>query len=112
MTCAPPATDVMVDHGQRAGFAVPELLVLRTRCIKTIGLWAVAPWQNKKRDRCHRPGGLPPALRCRQGCWYYLVDESIDISLVTDLKPAACRLNCVKTDSPNLRLTERELKIA
>ena len=31
---------MMVEHGEKAGFVVPETLSLRTHYIKTLGIWA------------------------------------------------------------------------
>jgi cyclopropane-fatty-acyl-phospholipid synthase len=85
-----PTTDMMVDHGRKAGFSVPEPMSLRNHYIKTLGLWADALQLNKQtaiavtdQATYHR------YLRYLQGCQYYFVDEAIDVSLVTYLKPAA-----------------------
>ena len=85
-----PTTDMMVDHGRKAGFAVPEPTSLRNHYIKTLGLWADALERNKQaaiavtdEANYHR------YIRYLQGCQYYFIDETIDVSLVTYLKPAA-----------------------
>ena len=85
-----PSTQMMVDHGQKAGFVVPETLSLRNHYIKTLGLWADALERNKEtaigatdEENYHR------YLRYLKGCQFYFIDESIDVSLVTYLKPGA-----------------------
>ena len=42
-----PTTDMMVEHGQKAGFVVPDPLSLRNHYIKTLGIWAAGLEQNK-----------------------------------------------------------------
>src|ERR1700751_17976 len=55
-----PSTEMMVDHGQKAGFVVSEPLSLRPHYMKTL-----------------------------RGCEHYFSDELLDCSLVTYLKPGA-----------------------
>ena len=85
-----PTTQMMVEHGEKAGFVVPETLSLRNHYIKTLGLWADALEHNKEaaiaapdEENYHR------YMRYLKGCQYYFIDESIDVSLVTYLKPGA-----------------------
>ncbi|MGV0834064.1 cyclopropane mycolic acid synthase family methyltransferase [Mycolicibacterium thermoresistibile] len=85
-----PTTQMMVDHGEKAGFVVPETMSLRNHYIKTLGMWADALERNKDRaiaitdeENYHR------YMRYLKGCQYYFIDESIDVSLVTYLKPGA-----------------------
>ena len=85
-----PTADMMVEHGKKAGFIVPECLSLRTHYIKTLGIWADALEANKDKaievtdeENYHR------YMRYLRGCQYYFIDESIDVNLVTYLKPAA-----------------------
>ncbi len=35
-----PTTQMMVEHGEKAGFVVPETMSLRNHYIKTLGIWA------------------------------------------------------------------------
>jgi cyclopropane-fatty-acyl-phospholipid synthase len=84
-----PTTQMMVEHGEKAGFVVPETLSLRNHYIKTLGIWA---------DRLERSKDAAIAatdeehyqhyMRYLKGCQYYFIDEAIDVSLVTYLKPA------------------------
>jgi cyclopropane-fatty-acyl-phospholipid synthase len=85
-----PTAPMMVQHGEKAGFVVPECLSLRTHYIKTLGIWADALEANKGKaialtdeETYHR------YMRYLRGCQYYFIDESIDVNLVTYLKPGA-----------------------
>ncbi len=85
-----PSTQMMVDHGEKAGFVVPQPMSLRNHYIKTLGLWAEALERNKDaaiavtdEENYYR------YLRYLKGCQYYFIDETIDVSLVTYLKPGA-----------------------
>jgi cyclopropane-fatty-acyl-phospholipid synthase len=85
-----PTAQMMVEHGEKAGFVVPECLSLRTHYIKTLGLWGDALERNKEKaieitdeENYHR------YMRYLKGCQYYFIDESIDVNLVTYLKPGA-----------------------
>jgi cyclopropane-fatty-acyl-phospholipid synthase len=85
-----PTADMMIEHGEKAGFVVPECLSLRTHYIKTLGIWADALKANRDKaiavtdeENYHR------YMRYLRGCQYYFIDESIDVNLVTYLKPGA-----------------------
>jgi cyclopropane-fatty-acyl-phospholipid synthase len=85
-----PTTQMMVEHGEKAGFVVPETMSLRNHYIKTLGIWADRLEANKEaaiaatdEENYHR------YMRYLKGCQYYFIDESIDVSLVTYLKPGA-----------------------
>jgi cyclopropane-fatty-acyl-phospholipid synthase len=85
-----PSTKMMVEHGEKAGFTVPEAMSLRNHYIKTLGIWAAALEHRKDEaiaatdeENYHR------YMKYLTGCQYYFVDEAIDVSLVTYLKPAA-----------------------
>jgi cyclopropane-fatty-acyl-phospholipid synthase len=85
-----PTADMMIEHGEKAGFVVTECLSLRTHYIKTLGIWADALKANRDKaiavtdeENYHR------YMRYLRGCQYYFIDESIDVNLVTYLKPGA-----------------------
>jgi hydroxy mycolic acid synthase MmaA4 len=85
-----PTTQMMVEHGQKAGFVVPEPLSLRTHYIKTLGIWVDRLERHKAEaisatdeENYHR------YMRYLKGAQYYFIDETIDVSLVTYLKPGA-----------------------
>ena len=82
-----PTTQMMVDHGEKAGFVVPTPQSLRGHYIKTLGIWVDALERNKAEaiaatdeENYHR------YMKYLTGCQYYFVDETIDVSLVTYLK--------------------------
>ena len=85
-----PSTAMMVEHGEKAGFVVPEAMSLRTHYIKTLGLWADALERNKEAAVAATDAATyDKYMRYLTGCQYHFIDESIDVSLVTYLKPAA-----------------------
>ena len=56
-----PTTKMMVEHGEKAGFVVPEYLSLRTHYIKTLGIWADTLEASEGRgDRGDHRRGLRP----------------------------------------------------
>jgi len=82
-----PTTKMMVEHGEKAGFTVPETLSLRNHYIKTLGIWAARLEQHK--DEAIAAAGeqsYNDYMRYLTGCQYYFVDEALDVSLVTYVK--------------------------
>jgi cyclopropane-fatty-acyl-phospholipid synthase len=80
----------MVDHGEKAGFVVPPTLSLRGHYIKTLGIWSDALERNKDRAvAATDEENYRRYMRYLKGAQYYFIDEAIDVSLVTYLKPAA-----------------------
>jgi len=85
-----PTTQMMIEHGEKAGFVVPEAKSLRNHYIKTLGIWA-------DRLEAHKDEAIAATdeenyyryMRYLTGCQYYFIDETIDVSLVTYLKPGA-----------------------
>lgn len=85
-----PTTEMMIEHGKKAGFAVPEAISLREHYIKTLRIWgdaleahhdeAVAIQSEQVYDRY---------MKYLRGCEHYFTDESLDVSLVTYAKQAA-----------------------
>ena len=85
-----PTTQMMVEHGQKAGFVVPETVSLRNHYIKTLGVWAEALQRNKEKAiEVTDEVNYNRYMKYLLGCQYYFIDESIDVSLVTYLKPGA-----------------------
>jgi cyclopropane-fatty-acyl-phospholipid synthase len=69
---------------------VPETVSLRNHYIKALGMWSDRLEANKvvaivatDEETYHR------FMRYLKGCRYYFIDETIDVSLVTHLKPGA-----------------------
>ena len=83
-----PSTQMMVDYGEKAGFAVRDVRSLRNHYIKTLGIWA-------NRLEAHRDEAIAATdernydryMRYLRGCQFYFIDESIDVSLVTYQRP-------------------------
>jgi cyclopropane-fatty-acyl-phospholipid synthase len=85
-----PTTEMMVEHGEKAGFTVPEPLSLQAHYVKTLKIWgdtlesnrdeAVAITSQVVYDRY---------MKYLRGCEHYFADEMLDCSLVTYLKPDA-----------------------
>jgi len=83
-----PTADMMVEHGRKAGFEVPECLSLRPHYIQTLGIWADTL-------EAHREQALAVTseeiyqryMRYLRGCRHYFSDEMLDVNLVTYVKP-------------------------
>ena len=85
-----PTTDMMVEHGEKAGFTVPEALSLRSHYIRTLRIWG---------DALEAPHAEAVAIQSEEvyerymkylrGCEYYFADEALDVSLVSYANPAA-----------------------
>jgi cyclopropane-fatty-acyl-phospholipid synthase len=85
-----PSTKMLVEHGKKAGFVVPEPLSLRNHYIKTLGIWAAQLEQHKDQAiEAAGAGSYDNYMRYLTGCQYYYLDEVLDVSLVTYLKPGA-----------------------
>lgn len=85
-----PSTEMMVELGEKAGFTVPDVVSLRTHYIKTLGLWAAALERNKDQAiAITDEENYERYMKYLTGCQFYFVDESLDVSLVTYLKPGA-----------------------
>ena len=85
-----PSTEMMIEHGEKAGFLVPEPMSLRNHYIKTLGLWADALERNKDAAiEITDEANFERYMRYLKGCQYHFIDETIDVSLVTYLKPDA-----------------------
>ena len=81
---------MMVEHGEKAGFIVPECISLRPHYIRTLGMWSDDLEANKDKaieitdeENYHR------YMRYLRGAQHYFIDDSIDVNLVTYIKPAA-----------------------
>ncbi|OHV03923.1 cyclopropane mycolic acid synthase family methyltransferase [Mycobacterium talmoniae] len=85
-----PTTEMMIEHGEKAGFVVPEALSLRPHYIKTLRIWGDTLEANKdKAIEIQSEAVYERYMRYLRGCEYYFTDESLDVSLVTYLKPGA-----------------------
>jgi cyclopropane-fatty-acyl-phospholipid synthase len=85
-----PSTDMMVEHGEKAGFIVPEPLSLRPHYVKTLRIWGDALEANKdKAIEITSEEVYERYMKYLRGAEYYFTDEVLDVSLVTYLKPGA-----------------------
>jgi cyclopropane-fatty-acyl-phospholipid synthase len=85
-----PSTGMMVEHGEKAGFVVPDPLSLRDSYIKTLKIWGDALEANKDTAiEIQSEEVYDRYMRYLRGCERYFTDEVIDVSLVTYLKPGA-----------------------
>jgi cyclopropane-fatty-acyl-phospholipid synthase len=85
-----PSTEMMVAHGEKAGFVVPEPLSLRPSYIKTLHIWGDALEANKdKAIAIQSEEVFERYMRYLRGAEHYFADEMLDVSLVTYLKPGA-----------------------
>jgi cyclopropane-fatty-acyl-phospholipid synthase len=85
-----PTTKMMVEHGEKAGFVVPEALSLRSHYIKTLRIWGDTLESN--RDEAIEVTSeevYNRYIKYLRGCEHYFTDEMLDVSLVTYLKPGA-----------------------
>jgi cyclopropane-fatty-acyl-phospholipid synthase len=85
-----PSTEMMVEHGQKAGFVVPEPLSLRPHYIKTLHIWGDTLESNREKAiEITSEEVYQRYMKYLRGCRDYFADEAIDCSLVTYLKPGA-----------------------
>jgi cyclopropane-fatty-acyl-phospholipid synthase len=85
-----PSTGMMVEHGEKAGFVVPEPISLRPSYVKTLHLWGDALEANKdKAIEIQSEEVYERYMKYLRGCEHYFSDEMLDVSLVTYLKPGA-----------------------
>ncbi|SPM38706.1 Cyclopropane fatty-acyl-phospholipid synthase and related methyltransferases [Mycobacterium numidiamassiliense] len=85
-----PTTEMMVEHGEKAGFIVPEPLSLQPHYVKTLHIWGDALESNREEAiACTSEEVYNRYMRYLRGCEHYFDDEVLDCSLVTYLKPGA-----------------------
>ena len=85
-----PTTQMMVEHGEKAGFVVPEAC----RCATTTSRRSAS---GPTALEAHKDEAIAATdeenyyryMKYLTGCQYYFIDETIDVSLVTYLKPGA-----------------------
>ncbi|KQH78386.1 SAM-dependent methyltransferase [Mycobacterium gordonae] len=85
-----PSTEMMVEHGEKAGFVVPEPLSLRPHYIKTLHIWGDTLESNKEKAvEVTSLEVYERYMKYLRGCEHYFDDEMLDVSLVTYLKSRA-----------------------
>jgi cyclopropane-fatty-acyl-phospholipid synthase len=85
-----PTAKMMVDHGEKAGFVVPEYLSLQTHYVRTLRTWADTLEARKPEVlEVTTEEVYDRYMRYLRGCQNYFADEMLDCNLVTYLKPGA-----------------------
>jgi cyclopropane-fatty-acyl-phospholipid synthase len=85
-----PTANMMVEHGEKAGFVVPECLSLQAHYVRTLRTWADT--LESKREIVLESFGeevYNRYMKYLRGCQNYFADEMLDCNLVTYLKPGA-----------------------
>jgi cyclopropane-fatty-acyl-phospholipid synthase len=85
-----PTAKMMVEHGEKAGFVVPECLSLQEHYVRTLRTWADT--LEAKKDtvlQVTTEEVFDRYMRYLRGCQNYFADEMLDCNLVTYLKPGA-----------------------
>jgi cyclopropane-fatty-acyl-phospholipid synthase len=83
-----PTADMMVEEGVKVGFEVPEVLSLRNHYIKTLGVWAANLEHNREQAiAVTDEETYERYMKYLTGCQYYFVNETIDVNLVSYVKP-------------------------
>lgn len=84
-----PTSEMMVAHGERAGFTVPENLSLRPHYIKTLSIWSATLEANREiAVEMQSEEVYNRYMRYLRGCEYYFRDEMLDVRLATYAKVA------------------------
>ena len=74
-----PSTQMMVDHGEKAGFVVPEPLSLRPHYIKTLHIWGDTLESNRdKAIEVTSEEVYNRYIKYLRGCEHYFTDEMLD----------------------------------
>jgi cyclopropane-fatty-acyl-phospholipid synthase len=85
-----PTADMMVEHGEKAGFVVPEVLSLQKHYVRTLRTWADTLEAKKSQVlEVTTEEVYDRYMRYLRGCQDYFADEMLDCNLVTYLKPGA-----------------------
>ena len=85
-----PTAKMMVEHGEKAGFVVPEYLSLQTHYVRTLRTWADTLEARKPEVlEVTTEEVYDRYMKYLRGCQDYFADEMLDCNLVTYLKPGA-----------------------
>jgi cyclopropane-fatty-acyl-phospholipid synthase len=85
-----PTAKMMVAHGEKAGFVVPEYLSLQTHYVRTLRTWADTLESNRDAAlEVTTEEVYDRYMKYLRGCQNYFDDEMLDCNLVTYLKPLA-----------------------
>jgi cyclopropane-fatty-acyl-phospholipid synthase len=85
-----PTAEMMVEHGRKAGFIVPECLSLQSHYVRTLRTWAETLESNRDEALAVTSEEVYDRyMKYLRGCQHYFADEMLDVNLVTYLKPGA-----------------------
>ena len=85
-----PTTDMMVEHGERAGFVVPEAISLRPHYIRTLKTWGDALEANhEKAVEIQSEEVYQRFMKYLRGCERYFTEGLLDVTLASYHKRAA-----------------------
>jgi cyclopropane-fatty-acyl-phospholipid synthase len=85
-----PTTEMMVEHGEKAGFIVPQPLSLQPHYIKTLRIWGDTLESNREKAiEVTSQEVYDRYMKYLRGCEHYFDYGILDCSLVTYLKPGA-----------------------
>jgi cyclopropane-fatty-acyl-phospholipid synthase len=85
-----PTEEMMVEHGEKGGFIVPECLSLRPHYIKTLKFWADALEANRERAiEVTSEEVYDRYMKFFRGTHHFFGMDMVDVNLVTYLKPGA-----------------------
>jgi cyclopropane-fatty-acyl-phospholipid synthase len=85
-----PTAEMMVEHGEKAGFIVPEVLSLKAHYIKTLTIWADALESHRDEAIALQSEEVYNRyMKYLRGCQEKFTEGYIDVNLVTYLKKAA-----------------------
>ncbi|MGU3501295.1 cyclopropane mycolic acid synthase family methyltransferase [Mycobacterium sp. C31M] len=83
-----PTADMMIAHGEKAGFVVPECLSLRPHYIRTLTMWADALAAHRDEAITIQSEEVYDRyMKYLTGCRDYFADEMLDVNLVSYHKP-------------------------
>jgi cyclopropane-fatty-acyl-phospholipid synthase len=84
-----PTAEMMIAHGERAGFDVPECISLRPHYIRTLSIWADAlEARHSEAVEITSEEVYQRYMKYLTGCRDYFIDEMLDVNLVTYRKTA------------------------
>jgi cyclopropane-fatty-acyl-phospholipid synthase len=85
-----PSAQMLIDHGEKAGFDVPECLSLRAHYVRTLDAWGNSLEANKdKAIEATSEEVYERYVKYLRGCHKYFSAGNLDCSLVAYAKPGA-----------------------
>lgn len=82
-----PTTDMMIEHGERVGFVVPEAISLRPHYIRTLNMWGNALEANHERAvDVQSEEVYQRFMKYLRGCERYFTEGLLDVTLATYCK--------------------------